>query len=102
MLFSQIAKLLTFVYDGLDAGRYNWQKTVRAWLQLKSRELVPGLIWLGHLVTTGMFDPATYASVWEQTIAWGLTPFLIGDAIKLALAAVAFPMIWKLIGDARS
>ena len=51
---------------------------------------VPGLIWLGVLYG------------WDQPIfAWGLTPFLIGDAIKLALAAVAFPTIWKLIGDAR-
>jgi len=51
---------------------------------------VPGLIWLGVLYG------------WDQPIfAWGLTPFLVGDAIKLALAAVAFPTIWKLIGDAR-
>ena len=51
---------------------------------------VPGLIWLGVLYG------------WDQPIfAWGLTPFLIGDAIKLSLAAVAFPTIWKLIGDAR-
>lgn len=52
---------------------------------------IPGLVWLGQLYG------------WDQPIfAWGLTPFLIGDAIKLALAAVAFPMIWKLIGDARN
>ncbi len=32
---------------------------------------------------------------------WGLTNFIVFDALKLALAAVMFPMIWKLIGDAR-
>ena len=33
--------------------------------------------------------------------AWGLTPFLIGDALKLALAAVLVPGLWKLIGNTR-
>ncbi len=31
-------------------------------------------------------------------IAQGLTPFLIGDAIKLALAAGAFPVAWWIVG----
>ena len=48
-----------------------------------------------------MFDPAKYASVWDQTLAWGLTPFLIGDALKLALAALVVPGLWKLVGSAR-
>ncbi|MEM9580778.1 MAG: biotin transporter BioY [Pseudomonadota bacterium] len=51
---------------------------------------VPGLIWLGMLYG------------WDKPIlAWGLTPFLVGDAIKLALAAVILPAVWKLVGDAR-
>ncbi|MBP7002969.1 biotin transporter BioY [Amaricoccus sp.] len=63
---------------------------------------IPGLVWLHHLVATGLFDPAKYASVWDQTLAWGLTPFLIGDALKLALAALAVPALWRLVGDARA
>eukprot|EP01013_Petalomonas_cantuscygni_P019014 TRINITY_DN36633_c0_g1_i1.p2 TRINITY_DN36633_c0_g1~~TRINITY_DN36633_c0_g1_i1.p2 ORF type:complete len:168 (+),score=49.12 TRINITY_DN36633_c0_g1_i1:2-505(+) len=62
---------------------------------------VPGLLWLGYLVQTGMFDAATYGSVTEQTLAWGLTPYLIGDAMKLALAALLVPALWKAIGRAR-
>jgi biotin transport system substrate-specific component len=31
-------------------------------------------------------------------IAKGLTPFLIGDAIKLLLAAAAFPAAWWVVG----
>lgn len=51
---------------------------------------IPGLIWLGQLYG------------WDQPIlAWGLTPFLVGDAIKLALAAVLVPSVWKMIGNAR-
>jgi len=34
----------------------------------------------------------------EQTIAQGLTPFLIGDAIKIILAAVLFPAAWWVVG----
>jgi len=31
-------------------------------------------------------------------IAKGLTPFLVGDAIKLILAAIAFPVAWWVVG----
>lgn len=51
---------------------------------------VPGLLWLGTLYG------------WDKPIlAWGLTPFLIGDALKLVLAAVLLPAVWKLVGRAR-
>ena len=47
---------------------------------------VPGLIWLGMLYG------------WDQPILqWGLTPFLIGDAAKLVLAALILPQAWKMI-----
>jgi biotin transport system substrate-specific component len=52
---------------------------------------VPGLIWLGMLYG------------WDKPILqWGLTPFLIGDAIKLALAALLVPAVWKAVGNART
>ena len=51
---------------------------------------IPGVLWL-HQFTSG----------WAQTLDWGLTPYLVGDAMKLALAAVVLPLVWKLVGDAR-
>jgi biotin transport system substrate-specific component len=46
---------------------------------------VPGILWLGVLYG------------WDEPIlAWGLYPFLIGDALKLALAALVMPALWKL------
>ncbi|MEM9350402.1 MAG: biotin transporter BioY [Pseudomonadota bacterium] len=52
---------------------------------------IPGLLWLGQLYG------------WDQPILqWGLTPFLVGDAIKLALAALLVPGLWKLLGSARA
>ena len=51
---------------------------------------VPGLAWLGTLYG------------WDKPILeWGLTPFLFGDAVKLALAALLLPALWKLVGRAR-
>jgi biotin transport system substrate-specific component len=34
----------------------------------------------------------------EETIAHGLTPFVIGDTIKIILAAVLFPAAWWVVG----
>ncbi len=63
---------------------------------------VPGLLWLRHLVATGLFDPAKCASAWDQTLAWSLTLFLIGDLLKLGLAALVVPGLRKLVGAARA
>ncbi len=51
---------------------------------------VPGLLWLSG-----------FAESWAQTLEWGITPFLLGDALKLALAALLLPAVWKLVGSAR-
>ncbi|MDG1076304.1 MAG: biotin transporter BioY [Planktotalea sp.] len=51
---------------------------------------VPGLIWLGMLYG------------WDKPILqWGLTPFLLGDVLKLAMAAIILPFAWKMVGRAR-
>ncbi|MCI2398860.1 biotin transporter BioY [Aliiroseovarius subalbicans] len=52
---------------------------------------VPGLIWLGMLYG------------WDKPILeWGFTPFIVGDVVKLALAALIVPGVWKLVGNARA
>jgi biotin transport system substrate-specific component len=48
--------------------------------------LVLGVLWLSGFL--GM----------EKAIALGLMPFIIGDIIKATLAALAFPLAWKLVG----
>lgn len=63
---------------------------------------VAGLAWLYVLVDGGLFNPEKFASAWQQTLEWGLLPFLAADAIKLALAALLFPVAWKLVGKARA
>ena len=47
---------------------------------------LPGLLWLGVLFG------------WDKPIlAWGLTPFLLGEALKLALVAAGLPLAWKAL-----
>ncbi len=48
---------------------------------------VPGLAWLGAVVG------------WDKPVLeWGLTPFLLGDLAKIALAMLVMPAAWKLLG----
>jgi len=50
-----------------------------------------GLAWLGTVVG------------WDKPVlAWGLTPFLLGDLLKIALAAAILPTTWKLIAGRSS
>ncbi|MFK8035260.1 MAG: biotin transporter BioY [Hyphomicrobiales bacterium] len=52
---------------------------------------VPGLLWLGSIVG------------WDKPVlAWGLTPFLAGDALKLILAAAIMPTIWKFVSKRKA
>ena len=47
---------------------------------------IPGLLWLGWLFG------------WDKPILeWGLTPFLLGDALKLAVAAATLPVLWRVL-----
>jgi biotin transport system substrate-specific component len=50
----------------------------------------PGLLWLG--LRHGFDAPI---------LEWGLYPFLIGDAAKLALAVAVFPLAWRAVNAAR-
>ncbi|MGO4560076.1 biotin transporter BioY [Mesorhizobium sp. 2RAF21] len=47
---------------------------------------VPGLLWLGWVIG---FD--------KPVLQYGLTPFILGDLAKAALAALVFPLAWKTL-----
>ena len=44
-----------------------------------------GLIWLSNFVGT------------EKAVTFGMAPFLFGDLVKIVLATVTLPMIWKFL-----
>ncbi|MEO0910327.1 MAG: biotin transporter BioY [Pseudomonadota bacterium] len=67
---------------GWDRGIF---KTATAMLIGNVAIYVPGLLWLGAIVG------------WDKPVlAWGLTPFITGDILKLILAALLMPALWKL------
>ena len=88
-----VGYVLATVVLGVLAQR-GWDRSV-GWMALamlmgNAVIYLPGLAWLGQLYG------------WDKPILqWGLTPFLLGDAIKLALAAVLLPAVWKLVDRAR-
>ncbi len=59
---------------------------------------LPGVLWLGFgFPVTAMgadFSGIGLANAFE----FGAAPFLVADIIKVALAAILFPMIWKFLG----
>lgn len=58
---------------------------------------------LGNLViyACGVAWLQTLAPDLATAIAWGVTPFLIGDAIKLGIAVLALPLAWRWLGRNR-
>ena len=76
------------------AARRGWDRSVWAigggMLAASALIYLPGVLWL-----------RPFAESWSQTLAWGVTPFLVGDAMKLALAALLVPAAWKALGPAR-
>ena len=52
-----------------------------------------GLPWMAYLFVE------SHGAAW--VFQWGIGNFLIGDAIKLGLAALLLPAIWKMVGNAR-
>jgi biotin transport system substrate-specific component len=89
--------LLGFVLATLALGlaaRRGWDRGVAGMAGAMALGMaliyVPGVLWLGVLYG------------WDKPLlAWGLFPFLIGDALKLGLAALIVPGLWRLIGPAR-
>ncbi len=53
-----------------------------------------GLPWMAYLFL------ADKGAAW--VMQWGMTNFLLGDALKLALAALLVPAVWKAVGNARA
>lgn len=76
------------------AARRGWDRSVSqmavALLVGNVLIYVPGLIWLGVLYGFS-----------TQIFTWGLTPFLVGDAAKLVLAALLVPAVWSIIDKYR-
>ena len=78
------------------AARAGWDRSVLmmavALLIANALIYLPGVAWLSVL----------YGNSLTWAVEVGLTPFVVGDLLKLGLAALMVPGLWKLIGNARS
>ena len=98
---------------GWDRG---WNVTV-AMLAGNLLVYVPGLLWLGFVIGSGFLDETMAArfgldsfdlagalegsNTFDKTLIAGLYPFVVGDLIKLYIAAIALPGAWALVGRKR-
>jgi biotin transport system substrate-specific component len=78
-------------------SQLNWQKKVTGVLASfvigNAVIYLFGLPWLAFALAN-----LNLASDVSAVVMAGLVPFLIGDAIKMALAALALPLAWKYLG----
>ena len=73
-----------------------WDRRPKVLLAMLSGNVilyVPGLLWLAT------FAPAE--TRWATALEWGLYPFVIGDAIKLAAASLLLPGAWEVVNMVR-
>lgn len=80
--------LAAFALGKLAEARWDRSVPKMAMAMLIGSALIylPGVLWLGQ--------------VYDKPLAWavevGMTPFLLADALKLALAAALLPLLWRL------
>jgi biotin transport system substrate-specific component len=72
-------------------------KTVLATLAGAAVLYLPGLIWLAIWASTTGVVPEGQGAL-EAAIAWGATPFLLGDAVKAIIAGLAVPAAGMMLG----
>ena len=87
-----------------------WDRQPRGLLAMMAGNVIlywPGLLWLYYLITTewvptGASKPLgeyiAGSSSWDKTLIGGLYPFIVGDLMKLYLAALTLPAAWALVG----
>ena len=85
-LLGFLAAAVTCGWLGDKGWDRNVYKTAIAMFIGNALIYIPGILWLGILVG------------WDKPIIdLGLIPFILGDLLKLALAAIIFPIIWKFL-----
>ena len=87
--------LIGFIIAGAVVGRLaelGWDRRIGGAI---------GAMLVGSVIIYAIALPwLKYVTGWtvEETVAKGLTPFIIGDTLKLILAAALFPVAWWVVG----
>jgi len=80
----------------LAAGAVGWLAE-RSWDRNFATTALAMLLGNVLIYVPGLFVLAGYVGM-EKVLEFGLVPFLLGDALKLLLAAILLPLAWKLVG----
>ena len=74
----------------------------RKWDQRLRTALVTMLIGSLIIFTFGLIWLQQYTGKdWAWTFSAGLTPFIFGEILKIAIAGTALPTVWKVVGRTR-
>ena len=57
-----------------------------------------GILWLAYGFPIVIMGANFSRFDVSKAIEFGLAPFILADIAKVALAAITFPIIWKLLG----
>ena len=85
-----VGMLFASAITGALAGRKWDQKITTAIFAMLIGNIATftvGLIWLHHVTVQS----------WSWTISKGLTPFLLGELIKIAIASTTLPTLWRFV-----
>ena len=85
-----VGMLLASLLLGYLADRKADQKFVTSFPALLLGDLVIFTFGLGWL-------HASLDMTWAQTFAAGFTPFIVGEALKIAITATSLPLVWRKI-----
>jgi len=85
-----VGMLVASLVTGYLAGRKWDQKIITVVPTMLIGDVIiftAGLFWLHHSI---------HAS-WATTFKFGFTPFILGEAIKIAIASTAMPTLWRFV-----
>jgi len=96
-----LSEFFSDLFDGLDEGRYRWQKAVRRSIGLKVGDYVPGLDWLRLVVNLALWLGAArlLLLVWDpdQSITGDLSRYFTEGFAVAGITIVPAQLFWAIL-----
>ena len=96
-----VSQFFSDLFDGLDEGRYRWQKAVRRSIGLKGEEYVPGLGWLRLVVNLALWTSAALLvlRVWDpdEEITTDILGYFSEGFQVAGLTIVPTQLLWAIL-----
>jgi small-conductance mechanosensitive channel len=96
-----VSQFFSDLFDGLDEGRYRWQKAVRRTIGLKDEEYVPGLGWLRLVVNLALWIGAAllFLRVWDadEQITADIVLYFTEGFQAAGVTIVPTQLLWAIL-----